>query len=63
MKPSKAKAIRRAARELYDLYHGFRMPDAPSRGAVDAAWDKLGRLIGRPLAIEVNMTVDNCHKT
>jgi hypothetical protein len=57
MKASKAKAIRRAARELYDIYHGFHMPDAPPRGAIDAAWDKLGRLIGRP--IEVNMTVDS----
>jgi hypothetical protein len=59
MKPSKAKAIRRAARELYDLYHGFHMPDAPPRGAIDAAWDKLGGLIGRPMAMEVNMAVDS----
>lgn len=40
-------ALKQAAKELYDVYHGFHMPDAPQRGEIDAAWTKLKQELDR----------------
>jgi fatty acid desaturase len=40
--------IRKAARDLWRLYHCFTLPDAPKRGEVDEAWDKLKAELDRP---------------
>lgn len=32
------KRLRRRGQELWRLYHSFKLPDAPQRGEMDAAW-------------------------